>query len=228
MGGRGAQSGINLYPGCDGKMFRYGEEFRTLGISDEIKFITVRNPTQSLRMPRKTRSTGRIHALVGSDGMVKSIGTHGPDGRIETRIDVDHFHSGLKPHIHRDAWNHDNGVALDASEKKLVEYILKKGEVALDKKQPDIQPRRASDLQTEEDWRVLLEEFGHIWFVLDGQRYFVFPEGPHRYGLCLGEDEKTGNFPRWVFESEDAFLSAKLFGGRCILERLDEVMVYTP
>ena len=50
----------------------------------------------------------------------------------------------------------------------------------MDKRQPDNQPRRASDLQTEEDWRVLLEDFGHIWFVLDGQRYFVFPEGPHR------------------------------------------------
>lgn len=98
----------------------------------------------------------------------------------------------------------------------------------MDKNNRECRLRRAPDLQTEADWRVLLEDYGHVWFVLDGQRYFVFPEGPHRYGLCLGEDEATGNFPRWTFESEDAFLNAKLFGGRCILERLGEVLVYDP
>ncbi|MBQ7251999.1 MAG: hypothetical protein IJS32_05290 [Kiritimatiellae bacterium] len=87
---------------------------------------------------------------------------------------------------------------------------------------------RDESLSTGEGWKYVLETFGHVWFVLDGQRYFVFPEGPHRYGLCLGEDERTGNFPRWEFDSEEAFLNAKLFGGRCILERLGEVLVYDP
>lgn len=90
------------------------------------------------------------------------------------------------------------------------------------------QPRlyRASNLQTESDWREALLEYGHIWFTLDGIFYFVFPEGPHKYGMCLREDEATGNFPRWEFESEDEFLNAKLFNGKCILERLDDVMCY--
>lgn len=90
------------------------------------------------------------------------------------------------------------------------------------------QPRlyRASNLQTASDWQEALREYGHIWFSLDGVFYFVFPEGPHKYGMCLREDEATGNFPRWKFDSEDAFLNAKLFDGRSILERLSEVMCY--
>ena len=39
--------------------------------------------------------------------------------------------------------------------------------------------------------------YGHIWFYVDGTYYFLFPEGPHTYGLCLGEDERNGNVPRW-------------------------------
>lgn len=42
---------------------------------------------------------------------------------------------------------------------------------------------RDKSLQTGEDWKYVFETFGHVWFALDGQRYFVFPEGPHRYGL---------------------------------------------
>lgn len=90
----------------------------------------------------------------------------------------------------------------------------------------DIKIFKPSDLQSKESWLELLETFGHIWFTLDGIFYFVFPEGPHKYGMCLREDEATGNFPRWEFESEDEFLNAKLFNGKCILERLDDVMCY--
>ena len=90
------------------------------------------------------------------------------------------------------------------------------------------QPRlyKPSRLQTKEGWIELLEDYGHVWFTLDGVFYFVFPEGPHKYGMCLREDETTGNFPRWRFDSEAAFLNAKLFNGRSILERLSEVMCY--
>ena len=85
---------------------------------------------------------------------------------------------------------------------------------------------KPSRLQTKEGWLELLEEFGHVWFALDGVRWFVFPEGPHKYGLCRWEGPDAPNFPQWEFESEDAFLSAKLFDGRSILERLDDVLCF--
>ncbi len=87
---------------------------------------------------------------------------------------------------------------------------------------------RASDLCTEKDWRWHLEDSGHIWFWLDGRYYFVFPEGEHKFGLCYYEDSETGNFPRWTFDSESALLNEKIFNGKSILERLDDVMSYEP
>lgn len=85
---------------------------------------------------------------------------------------------------------------------------------------------KPSRLQTKEGWLELLEEFGHVWFALDGVRWFVFPEGPHKYGLCRWEGPDAPNFPQWEFESEDDFLNAKLFDGRSILERLGDVLCF--
>ena len=68
-------------------------------------------------------------------------------------------------------------------------------------------------LTTCDGWRHVLKSYGHVWFSLDGVRYFVFPEGPHSYGLCLAEDETSGNHPRRHFSSENEFLEAPLFGG---------------
>lgn len=83
-------------------------------------------------------------------------------------------------------------------------------------------------LRTVDGWVYVLKSYGHIWFSLDGVRYFVFPIGPHAYGLCLAEDEESGNHPRWRFASEQEFLNAPLFNGRSITDRLAEVMAYEP
>ena len=87
---------------------------------------------------------------------------------------------------------------------------------------------KTSDLKTERGWRWLMDDYGHIWFHIDGTYYFLFPEGAHKYGLCYYEDKETGNFPRWTFNSEDEFLHAKLFNGKSVLERLGEFMSYEP
>lgn len=83
-------------------------------------------------------------------------------------------------------------------------------------------------LTTIAGWNYVLKSYGHAGFSLDGMRYFVFPMGPHAYGMCLAEDMETGNHPRWQFSSEQEFLSAPLFNGRSIGDRLDEVMAYEP
>ena len=85
---------------------------------------------------------------------------------------------------------------------------------------------KSTRLQTKEGWLELLEDYGHIWFAMDGVRWFIFPEGPHKYGLCAWEGPDAPNFPQWEFESEGELLNAKLFNGRSILERLGEVLCY--
>lgn len=87
---------------------------------------------------------------------------------------------------------------------------------------------KANDLMTYRQWITLMEEFGHIWFYLDGSYYFLFPLGDHRYGMCLGEDEATGNLPRWKFDSEEEFIHVPMFGGKSILERAADVLSWDP
>ena len=88
--------------------------------------------------------------------------------------------------------------------------------------------RKTESTQTEDGWVDLLESYGHVWFSLDGVLYFVFPEGPHKYGFCRWEGPEGPNVPEREFNSEEEFLNAKLFGGRSILERLDDVLCYDP
>ena len=87
---------------------------------------------------------------------------------------------------------------------------------------------RVDDLHTYRQWYSLMEEYGHIWFYVDGTYYFLFPEGPHKYGLCLGEDERNGNMPRWEFNSEDEFINAPLFDGKNVLERSKDILSWDP
>lgn len=79
-------------------------------------------------------------------------------------------------------------------------------------------------LSTERGWRSVLVSYGHVGFVLGGKYYFVFPLGPHEYGMCYYEDAETGNNPRWRFPSEDALLSTQMFEGKSLKESLSEVM----
>lgn len=87
---------------------------------------------------------------------------------------------------------------------------------------------RDEALSTVEGWTYVLKSYGHVWFAIDGVRYFVFPMGPHAYGLCLAEDEATGNRPRWQFKSEYEFLNAPMYDGRSIKDRLADILSYEP
>ena len=81
-------------------------------------------------------------------------------------------------------------------------------------------------LSTERGWKAVLASYGHIGFYLAGRSYFVFPTGPHAYGMCYYEDSETGNYPRWSFSSEEELLSAPMFEGRAIRDCLSEILYF--
>ena len=82
--------------------------------------------------------------------------------------------------------------------------------------------------KTREGWDWMLDEIGHVWFAVDGRYYSISPEGNGRFGLCYGEDEQTGNFPRWVFSTKEELLNAKVLNGRSILEWLPSIKGWEP
>ena len=73
MGGRGAASGMGLYRDRYGKFVEYGTEYETVLQDGNIKFVKMRNPNDSVRVPEETRSKGRIYVTIGKNGDLKSI-----------------------------------------------------------------------------------------------------------------------------------------------------------
>lgn len=83
--------------------------------------------------------------------------------------------------------------------------------------------------RNEDGWLEMLNTDGHVWFFVRGKYYFVFPESqPYRFGMCFGEDELTGNFPRWKFKTAEELLVAPLFDGKSIKELLPEIKGWEP
>ena len=82
-------------------------------------------------------------------------------------------------------------------------------------------------LQTERGWLYDLSNDEHICFSLDGERYFLFPLGDRKYGFNTWRAlSENGGYPSHTFDTFDEVLDAKLFNGRSIRERLDEILVY--
>lgn len=124
MGGHGAASGVDPYVGRGGRKVSYGDEFRTLHKVGDVKFVTVRNPNESVRVPMETRTPGRIYATVTDAGDVTSISSYDKRGIKQLQIDLLHLHSGLSPHAH-DGSNHGEGRTLSSEESLLVKYVMK-------------------------------------------------------------------------------------------------------
>lgn len=125
MGGRGAGSGLDPYKGRDGKMFRYGEEYKTLWQDGNVKYVTPRDDKDNIRVPQETRTPNRTYALVDRNGNIKSICHYGSDGKLDRQIDLDHYHNGKKPHVH-DGFNHGEGRDSSKPEKREIEETIKR------------------------------------------------------------------------------------------------------
>lgn len=123
MGGRGASRDRTYYRDRHGKFVKYGEEYITLLQHGRIKFVTTRNPKDSVTPPRETRTQGRVYVTV-SKGKLKSITFYQPDGRKRIQIDLDHKHKGEQPHKHI-GYKHGKDDTLSHSDTVLVEKIKK-------------------------------------------------------------------------------------------------------
>ena len=122
MGGRGASSGKS------DKGNEYGSQYKTLFQDGNIKFVKLKEGAKESLLETMTR--GRVYVLVGEKGP-KNIAYFDNDLKRAKRIDLDHSHSKLKPHVQHgyygeDTKNGKRGAAkLTPEEKKMVERVGK-------------------------------------------------------------------------------------------------------
>lgn len=123
MGGRGAALNRSYYRDRHGRFVTYGEEFATILQHGRIKFVTVKNPHDSVTAPRETRTQGRIYVTI-SKNKPKCITFYQNDGRKCVQIDLDHLHHGECPHKHI-GYNHGKDGKMNSTDKDLVTKIMK-------------------------------------------------------------------------------------------------------
>lgn len=118
MGGRGASSGTSKAGN------RYGSQYRTLMTVGNIKFVEAKTSGQAETL-LETMADGRVYALVNRDnGNLKSVIFNGRDGKRAKRIDLDHFHSKVKPHAHDGYLGGEFRRELSSGERKIVDKIV--------------------------------------------------------------------------------------------------------
>lgn len=121
MGGRGASSGRAVR---HGKMYDYGEEYRTVLHVGNIKFVEKRGHASSELM--ETQSGNRIYVHVEGDKL-KSVVFFKNKKRYK-QIDLDHFHATMKPHTHHGYFHNENddktgATLLNGEEQALVDKV---------------------------------------------------------------------------------------------------------
>ena len=123
MGGRGASSGMS------DKGNPYGSQYETILKSGNIKFVKARPETEESLL--ETMTPGRVYVLVGDKGL-KTVIYFDKDLKRCKRIDLDHWHKTMRPHVQHGYYDNEAdkaaGVKLGATkltpnEKKMVERV---------------------------------------------------------------------------------------------------------
>lgn len=120
MGGRGASLG-DYY--LHGKHMKYGDEYESVLEVDNIKFLKQKDKG-SITAPRETMTKGRIYATLDKSDNLKYITYFDDKNKRYKQIDLDHYHNGMKPHVHI-GYNHAEGGTrkINDSEEKLIDKI---------------------------------------------------------------------------------------------------------
>lgn len=126
MGGRGARLG-KYYLG--GKWHTYGDEYKTLLKSGNIKFVTRRDNKQD-NVPMETMTKGRVYVTVNKrTNKLSNITYYDNENKRLKQIDLEHFHNKESPHTHHGYLHNENdglkgATRLTIEEKKMVERVI--------------------------------------------------------------------------------------------------------
>lgn len=122
MGGRGSSSGIS------DKGNKYGTQYHTVLKDGNIKFIKANDGASESLL--ETMTKGRVYVLINSNNNIKSINYFDNDNKRSKRIDIDHSHAGMNPHVQHGYYGTEETAKIGATklspeEKAMVDRVLK-------------------------------------------------------------------------------------------------------
>jgi hypothetical protein len=119
MGGRGAMLGKKPSERIPG--------YKTVGYIAGIKVL---KPIKDHgKLPEMSNTPGTSYILLTKEGELKQFRTYDYSRHPKLDIDFDHYHNGIKPHIHFYGHRKKDFRALTAKEKKKYKRILEEASV---------------------------------------------------------------------------------------------------
>ena len=103
--------------------------YKTLMRYNNVRFVMLKDKTKrNVKLPEMSNSKWAVYATLGTDGEIKSISFYNGSRKKYKEIDFNHYHDGMKPHVHiidPNAKNMRSGVArtLTVREQKKVDSI---------------------------------------------------------------------------------------------------------
>ena len=120
MGSRGAFIDINK---GNFTFTENGQRYETIGQIDGIQIL--HQPFGSVKAPEFSHSANRIYALI-QDRKLKHISFYDENHKQVKVIDLEHYHCGLKPHIHYNINHSDKCISLTDDDYKLINKIKRR------------------------------------------------------------------------------------------------------
>lgn len=100
-----------------------GQHYETIGVIGEIQIL--KQPYGSVKAPEYSHSPNRIYAVIQNDKL-KHISFYDDNHKQVKVIDLEHYHCGLKPHVHYNLNHTDKSIPLNEDDYKLIDKIKRR------------------------------------------------------------------------------------------------------
>lgn len=121
MGSRGAF--INVEKG-DFSFVENGKLYETIGQIDNIQVLSM-GAVRNVKAPEFSHSVNRIYVIL-KDKKIKHISFYDENHKQVKVIDFEHYHYGLKPHVHYMLDHTDKGIPLSKRDIDLIKKIKRR------------------------------------------------------------------------------------------------------
>lgn len=74
--------------------------YRTVARDGDMKLVVSTGLENNLKPIEKAHSPNSVYVILRNDGNLKSINVFDSSCIKERQIDLDHYHGGMKPHVH--------------------------------------------------------------------------------------------------------------------------------
>lgn len=121
MGSRGAFISVDR---GDFNFVENGKRYETIGQMDNIQVLSM-GTARNVKAPEYSHSANRIYVIL-KDKKIKHISFYDGDHKQIKVIDFEHYHYGLKPHVHYMLDHTDKGIPLSKEDLDLIEKIKRR------------------------------------------------------------------------------------------------------